>query len=203
MTDEIHDFSRLDRWQAAKRRAMVAHEIWKPMAAGAAGAAVVVAAVYVTLPRFSTREVIVDHIVQKDVSVDHVVPRDVLINNPVPHDVPFDVPRAVSAAPASPQERSFVASEGWKDSVIRGRILREEGRGFVMLTDQGERRFSPATIGSDGRVKPSLTMRDDVSNAIGLLAHCGKLPSGVYDCVAMGSDGREFEIPQVPAGAPL
>ena len=40
-----------------------------------AAAALVVGAVYVTLPKFSVREVVVDHVTQRDVPVDHVVPR--------------------------------------------------------------------------------------------------------------------------------
>ena len=107
---EIHDHSRVDAFMAARRRSMLMHAIWRPMLAGAAGAALVIAAVYVTLPKFSMREievprlvakdVPVDHVVPKDVEVDHVAPRDVPVDHLVPHDVPVDkvVPREVDIA---------------------------------------------------------------------------------------------------------
>jgi hypothetical protein len=53
--DPIIDLSRIDAHLAATRRAMLLREMWKPMAAGAVGALAVVGAVYVTLPRFSTK----------------------------------------------------------------------------------------------------------------------------------------------------
>jgi hypothetical protein len=91
---EIHDTSRVDAFMAARRHSMLMHAVWKPMLAGAAGAALVVAAVYVTLPKLSLREVVVDHVVQRDVPVDHVVPKDVTVPNIVPRDV--SVPNVVS-----------------------------------------------------------------------------------------------------------
>ena len=57
MSEEIHDTSRLDAFMAARRRAMVLHAVWRPMLAGAAGAALVIAAVWVTLPKISYREI--------------------------------------------------------------------------------------------------------------------------------------------------
>ena len=113
---EIHDTSRVDAFMAARRRSMLMHAVWRPMLAGAVGAALVVAAVYVTLPKLSIREVVVDHVTQRDVPVDHVVPKDVSVPNivshdvsvpnivthdvqvdrVVPRDVPVDVPRIVS-----------------------------------------------------------------------------------------------------------
>jgi hypothetical protein len=48
---------RVDAFMAARRRAAVLHAAERPMLAGAAGAALVIAAVYVTLPKFSYREI--------------------------------------------------------------------------------------------------------------------------------------------------
>lgn len=98
MSDEIHDTSRVDAFMAARRRAMVLHSLWRPMLAGAAGAALVVAAVYVTLPKLSVREVVVDHVTPRDVPVDHVVPKDVSVDHVTPRDVQVDhiVPRDVT-----------------------------------------------------------------------------------------------------------
>jgi hypothetical protein len=95
---EVHDTSRIDAFMAARRRAMVLNAVWRPMLAGAAGAALVIGAVWVVLPKISVREVVVDHVTPKDVSVDHVVPHDVPVPNIVARDVPVDhiVPRDVT-----------------------------------------------------------------------------------------------------------
>ena len=196
MTDEVHDTSRVDNFLAARNRAMVLHSVWRPMLAGAVGAALVIGAVAIAQPRFTTREVIVDHVVQKDVA----------INNLVPHDVPIEIPRIVATTPTptTPEERSFVATPGWKGAVVRGRIERAEGNGFVMmLADGSETSFSPVKIAPGGKIEPDPSLKDDVSNAIGALARCNQLPIGTYACVALGHDGREALIPEIPVGAPL
>jgi hypothetical protein len=98
MTEEIHDTSRLDAYMRNRGRVAFLHAVWRPMLAGAVGAALVVGAVWVALPKFSTREIVVDHVVSRDVSVDRVVPHDVSVPNIVPHDAPVDhvVPHDVS-----------------------------------------------------------------------------------------------------------
>jgi hypothetical protein len=204
MTEEIHDTSRVDKFLAARNRAMVLHSLWRPMLAGALGAALVIGAVYVALPKFSAREVVVDHVVQKDVSVDHVVSRDVTVDHVVPHEVPLDIPRIVAphdAAPSplarSPAERSFTLTPGWQNSDIRGRVLRPNGTGFVLQTNEGEKNFYPAMVEADGSVVLDTDMRDDVSGVLGDLAFCRPQPSGVYFCVALHK-GREVVIKQVP-----
>ena len=40
MAEEIHDMSRVDCFMASRRRAMFFHSVWKPMLAGAVGAAI-------------------------------------------------------------------------------------------------------------------------------------------------------------------
>jgi hypothetical protein len=103
---EIHDHSRVDAFMAARRRSMLMHAVWKTMLAGAAGAALVVAAVYVTLPKLSIREVVVDHVVQRDVPVDHVVPKDIEVDHVAPRDVPVDrvVPHDVQVDRVVPRD---------------------------------------------------------------------------------------------------
>lgn len=189
MTEEIHDHSRVDAFMAARRRAMILHSAWRPMLAGATGAALVIGAVYVTLPRFSTREVIVDHVVQKDVTVDHVVP----------HDVEIDIPRIVAAtpAPSTPEEKAFVGTEGWRDAIIRGRILRPDHNGFVLMTDEGEQSFYPARTGANGKIELDPSVEDDVTSYLNDLGYCRKLPVGTYQCMAL-HDGREAPIQQTP-----
>jgi hypothetical protein len=204
MTDgpELHDFSRLDAHMAARRRATVLHAAWKPLLTGAAGAALVIGAVWVVLPKVSYREIEVPKVSYRDVAVDHVVPHDVTVNNLIPHDVPIDIPRIVesrSPAPRSPEERAFVGTQGWKDAVIRGRILRPDGNGFVLATDDGETSFYPARIGADGKPEPVPSAEDVVDPYLGDLAYCGKLPAGTYSCVVM-HEGREIPIHATPIG---
>jgi hypothetical protein len=86
---------------------------------------------------------------------------------------------------------------------VRGRILRPDGSGFVLLTDEGEKGFYPAKIGSDGKIEANPAMRDDVSRVLGRLGFCRQTPTSAYACTALGHDGREVEIPQVPVGEPL
>lgn len=201
---EIHDHSRVDAFMAARRKAMVLHAVWRPMLAGAAGAALVIAAVWVTLPKISTREIVVPAVTFKDVTVPNIVARDVQVDHVVPHDVEIDIPRivATSPAPRSPEERRFVATEGWQGAIVRGRILREDRNGFVLLTDEGEKPFYPAKIGADGKIEVDASVKDDVAPFIDNLGYCRPLPVGTYECRAL-HDGREVVIPQVPVGAPL
>jgi hypothetical protein len=190
------------------------------MLAGAAGAALVVAAVYVTLPKFSVRDVIVDHVTQHDVAVDHVVPHDVSVDHVVPHDVEIAIPRItqpapaaappqsasrapapITSAPENPSERKFEGTPEWKEAVIAGRILRQNGSGFDVATATGEQwSFFPVMSGPDGRIVPSEGFYDDVAGFLGDLARCNQIPNGMYTCVALHA-GREVNIVQRPIGA--
>ena len=94
------------------------------MLAGAVGAALVVAAVYVTLPKFSVREVVVDHVVPKDVQVGHVVTRDVSVNNIIPKDVTIEIPKFVTKA-----EHDFISRPEFESAQFKGRLVEDpEGR---------------------------------------------------------------------------
>jgi hypothetical protein len=204
--DEIHDTSRLDAYMAARRRATVLHALWRPMLAGAAGAALVVACVWVTLPKISYREIEVPRVTMKDVTVPNITSRDVMVDHVVPHDVEVEriVPHetVTRPIPRSPQERSFTQTEGWRDAIVRGRILREKDNGFVLATDEGEASFFPAKIGIDGRPVFDPSVKDVVRPFIDDLGYCRKVPIGTYKCVALHA-GREVVIPQVPLGALL
>src|ERR1700733_3888861 len=102
VTEEIHDTSRVDSFMASRRRAMLFHSVWKPMLAGAVGAAIIVGAVWaasprlhyneIEVPRVTLKDVIVPNVIQKDGTVDHVVPHDVQVDHIVPHDVPMANP---------------------------------------------------------------------------------------------------------------
>jgi hypothetical protein len=207
VTDDptIHDLSRVDAYAASRRRIAVFNASWKPALAGAAASLAVSAAIWVVLPKFSTREVVVDHVVQKDVTVDHITPHDVVINNVIPRDVVVDIPRIVTPSPLArtPAEQSFTSTEDWRAADVRGRILREDRNGFILATDEGEKPFYPAKIGVGGKVEFDPSLKDVVTPFLGSLAFCRPTPIGVYQCTALAHDGREVAIPEVPIGAPL
>ena len=203
MTDEappVHDFSRVDAFVAARRRTAFLHALWKPMLAGAAGAALVIGAVYVTLPKVSYREIEVPKVTMRDVTVPNIIMRDVSVDHVVPKDVVIEIPRIVessSPAPRSPEERAFASTTEWNEAIIRGRIMRQDGAGFVLQTDAGEQGFYPAQIGADGKPELNPSAEDIVAPFIGYLARCNKLPVGTFECRAL-HEGREVFIRQTP-----
>ena len=107
MSDEIHDFSRVDKFMAARRRSMLMHAAWRPMLAGAIGAAImaatVIGSVWAVLPRISTREIVIDHVVQHDKPFDVYVPHDRPFENYIPVAVQRDVeaPHVSAGAPTT------------------------------------------------------------------------------------------------------
>jgi hypothetical protein len=175
-----------------------------------------------TVPRVAMQDTVVPNIVSRDVETDHVVVKDVPVDVPkititphdvpvpnivlVPHEVEIDVPRVVTAptatpAPRSPQEEGFERSEGWREAVVRGRILREDRNGFVLATGEGEQSFYPVKV-RGGKALPDLSVKDVVEPYLDDLCFCRSLSTGVYECTALHA-GREVAISQVPIGAPL
>jgi hypothetical protein len=173
----------------------------------------------IEVPRISYRDVTADHVVVTPVPVE--VPKIAITPVPVDvpkitvKDVPIEIPRVVtSPAPAAsapvasaplprtPQEEGFERSTGWREAVIRGRILRPDGKGFILGTDAGEQGFYPAEVDAAGGVELRQAFKDDVAGLLGDLCACRKLPNGMYRCVAL-HQGAEVEVPQVPIGAPL
>jgi hypothetical protein len=209
MTDDLHDFSHLEAHLAAQRRALILREAWKPMAAGAAGAAMIIAAVvtgeWVAGPRFSIREIEVPKVVLRDAVVPNIVSKDVTVPNIITKDVEITVPRIVTTSPLArtPEERFFTSTEDWRAADVRGRIEREQTNGFVLATeDRGEQLFRPARIAPDGKVEPNTGVKDDVAGLIGDLAYCRPAPPGIFICMALHA-GKKVIIPQVPLEAPL
>jgi hypothetical protein len=185
MTDERHDFSRVDSYLRSRRRVVFLHAVWRPLLAGAVGAALVIAAVAIAQPRFTTREIVVDH----------VIPKDATVNNLVPHTVEVEIPHIVTAAEArTPEERRFVGTRG---ADVRGRILRPDGNGFVLATDAGEQSFYPAKVEAGGKLETDESRKDVVNGLLNDLAYCRPSQSGLYQCVAL-HEGRETPIPEIP-----
>ena len=138
---------------------MFFHSVWKPLLAGAVGAAImsaaVIGSVWVILPKISVHEVTVDHVIQKDVPFDNHVPQEKPFDNYVPHAKPFDLPvpapkPVANAAPPdmgpqapyaahTPEENKFVDNPAYKTAKYHGRIVKsrdghelsfEDGKGF-------------------------------------------------------------------------
>ena len=187
MSDEIHDHSRVDAFMAARRRSMMMHAMWKPAVAGAAGAALMIAAVYVTLPKFSTREVVVDHVVPTDVAVDHIVPRDVQVDRVIPHDVIIDIPRFA----ATPAEKRFLESPAFTAAPIHGRIVPSRGERSLSFDDGND--YTPTLPG----------MAADAARFVGLWGYCSPITgTDRFHCFALQRDGTVVSIPQKPLGRP-
>jgi hypothetical protein len=87
-----HDTSRIDRFMEARRRAIFLHALWRPMLAGAVGAALIVGAVWAASPKLHFNVVEVPKIVQRDMVI--IVPRitykDVIVPNIIARDVYVD-----------------------------------------------------------------------------------------------------------------
>jgi gag-polyprotein putative aspartyl protease len=88
----IHDTSRIDRFMEARRRAIFLHALWRPMLAGAVGAALIVGAVWAASPKLHFNVVEVPKIVQRDMEI--IVPRitykDVIVPKIITRDVYVD-----------------------------------------------------------------------------------------------------------------
>ena len=185
--EEIHDRSRVDGYARNRQRVAFLSAAWRPMAAGAAGAALVIAAVYVTLPKFTTREVVVDHVVQTDVAVDHIVPRDVQVDRVIPHDVVIDIPRFA----ATPAEKRFLESPAFADAEIKGRIIASPD-GISLAFDTGK-----------SWVPTDPNRAADFARFVGDLGACSPIPGNEahFHCVAL-HNGKLIPVPQKPAGRP-
>lgn len=104
--NEIHDLSRVDAYARSRRRVAFLGAMWKPMLAGGVGAAIMAAtvmgSVWAILPKISTREIVVDHVVQRDKPFENYVPHDKPFDNYIPVAVQRDAePPRADHAPAA------------------------------------------------------------------------------------------------------
>jgi hypothetical protein len=196
----VHDESEVTRLQdfyarqrelevRAIARAAVLHASWRPLLAGAIGAALVVAAVYVTLPKFSVREVEVPHITLKDVEVPHIVLKDVEIPRAIVKDVeprrPAMGPQAPYAA-RTPEENRFVEQPEYKTAKYHGRIVKSRDGHELSFEDGMD--FHPAHW--DDAARKIVWDPDDVIESdpyIGDLGMCvpEKGHPGMWGCTTM------------------
>jgi hypothetical protein len=227
MTDEpaVHDFSRLDAHMASVRRTALLHASWRPMLAGAAGATLVVAAVYVALPKFSVHEVTVDHVVIRDVPINNLVPHDVPVNNLIPHDVAVEIPRIIlkdvptpgpsaSAKPPAPiapptmgpqspyaartpDERKFVDKPEYKDAAYHGRIVKSRDSHELSFAD-GQDVHTAHWDGAKVVFDPDASFTTDPY--VGDLGECTTDKHGMWSCKAL-HDGQEVYITDKPEAA--
>jgi hypothetical protein len=190
----IHDDSEVTRLQdfyarqreleaRAITRAAVLHAAWRPLLAGAIGAALVVAAVYVTLPKFGVREVTVDHIVPHDVEVPHIILKDVEVQGR--HPAPDIGPQAPYAA-KTPEENKFVDKPEYKNATYRGRIVKSrDGR---ELSFEDGKDFHPAHWdNATGKMVYDTDQTIISDEFVGDLGMCTPEQGhdGMWDCVAM------------------
>jgi gag-polyprotein putative aspartyl protease len=216
VTEEIHDMSRVDSFMASRRRAMFFHSVWKPMLAGAVGAAImsaaVIGSVWVILPKISTREVVVDHVIQREVPFDNHIPRDKPFDNYVPHskpsDVPAPTPKPVASAPPmgpdspyapkTPDEKKFTDQPEYKDATYHGRIIKStDGRSLSFEDGQG---FSPAHWNPVTQKSESDQNRAfDSDEYVGDLGMCvpDKDHKELWECTAM-HNGQVVDIHHKP-----
>jgi predicted aspartyl protease len=206
LTEEIHDMGRVDSFMASRRRAMIFHSVWKPMLAGAVGAAImaatVIGSVWVILPKISTREVVVDHVTPKDVPFDLPVPQAKPFDNYVPQVKLFDVPKlppqaalppkpVADAPPATPAEQRFVNRPEYESADYKGR-LEYDGDGFIRFS--ADKVFYPSKRNPMGvevdDALPDTTVMYDTKPFWGDLAFCNNVPSkkNLFKCLVIHND---------------
>jgi hypothetical protein len=224
MENEVHDMSRVDSFMAARRRAMFFHSVWKPMLAGAVGAAIISATIigsmWVASPKLHFNEIEVPRIVQKDVTVDHVVPKDVTVPNIVPKDVEVphvilkDVAVPVPVPPTSPsasgakedpyaahtpEEQKFTAQPEYQSAEYRGCIIKStDGRALSFEDGKG---FWPSKLNANGQPVSNPAMANDSDAYIGDLGMCTQKPEDhMWECVAF-HNGQTVPVMQKPVTA--
>jgi hypothetical protein len=191
----VHDYSRVDAFTASRRRTAFLHAIWRPLLAGAAGAALVIAAVAVAQPRFSYREIEIPKVTMKDVTVPNIIQRDVTVDHVVTRDVVIPTPVVTPALPSrSPDaaEKKFIDTPEFKTADISGRIARRDGLGFRFDSDEG---MWP--VHEDGSL--DATRRINITGLIVDFGYCNLRPTAVklYSCFVIHNDVTQ-PIPSEP-----
>lgn len=209
--EEIHDTSRLDAFMAARRRSMLLHASWRPALAGAAGAALIIAAVWVATPKFVVREVVVDHVTPHDVPFDNHVPVEKPFDNYVPHETPFTLPvptlgpQAEAKPPMGPQapyaaktpeEKPFVNRPDYKTAQYHGRIVKSiDGRDLSFA--DGQNVYPAHWDDVNSKVVEDRDRAYDADQYVGDLGMCTIDTKGFWLCTAF-HNGKETPIYHKP-----
>ena len=233
--NEIHDLSRVDAYARSRRRVAFLGAVWKPLLAGGVGAAIMAAtvmgSVWVILPKISTREIVIDHVVQRDKPFDVYIPHAVPFENYVPTPAaapvaaggqyqpsgpaaPSSQPVAATpmpsapaasnpspAAPKTPAEQKFTQKPEYKTAPFKGRIVKSTD-GRALSFDDG-RNFWPAHF--DNNTQKLMDDPGDMvdsENFVGDFGMCA--PEGhaeLWRCIA-SHNGVETEILNKPIQPP-
>ena len=188
--EEIHDRSRVDGYARNRQRVAFLSAVWRPMLAGAAGASLVMLAVWIVLPKISYREVIVPAVTMRDTVVPNIVERDVPVDHVVPHEtvIEIPIPRVVTV---SPTEKNFIDSPAFANAPMHGRIVPSRSERALSFDDGND--YTPTLPG----------MAADAARFVGLWGYCS--PIGATDrfhCFALLRDGTVVSVPQRPLGRP-
>jgi gag-polyprotein putative aspartyl protease len=187
---------------------MIFHSVWKPMLAGAVGAAlmsgVALGIAWVALPKIAMHDVVVDHVVIHDVPIDVPVPTSKPFDNFVPQPKPFDVPtpapKPVASAPpppiadttpATPKEQKFTERPEYQSADEKGRLVYDRD-GYIRFNNGTS--FFAGKRGPDGieadDAPPDEKVMYDTKPYWGDLAFCNKVPSkkNKFHCLAIHND---------------
>ena len=186
---EIVDRSRVDAYATTRRRAMLLHSVWRPLLAGAVGAALVMGAVWIVLPKVTYTEITVPRIAYTDATVPNIVPHDVTVDHIVPHEVPIEIPRIVTVTPT---EQRFLESPAFADAPMHGRIVPSRSERALSFDDGTD--YTPTLPG----------MAADAAPLLGLWGYCSATDAAktIFHCFALLRDGTVISVPQRPVGRP-
>ena len=210
---EIEDHTRVDKFMQARRRAMVMSQIWKPMGMGAVGAALVIGAVWVILPKISYREVIVPRVTLKDVEVPTISLKPIIVPDitlkPIDIPVPATIPES-NAPPAplpplappyaarTPEEKPFVDTPEYRNAIYRGRIIHSKD-GKALYFEDGKLFIAAHWDADTHQVIGDPNIAIDSDPYVGDLGMCieEKDHANFWNCTAM-HHGKEVNIPNKP-----
>jgi hypothetical protein len=144
----------------------------------------VIAAAWVALPKFTVREVIVDHYVPHDTPFDNHVPQNKPFANFIPHDTPGPV-AANPPAPKTLEERKFVSRPEYETAQVKGRLV-EDKDGLIRF-DSGAV-FVPMKIDpASGRDAQDYDAEYVTEAYWGDVAFCNAIPAveNRFKCIAL------------------
>jgi hypothetical protein len=193
---EVQDHSRVDAFAAARRRAMVLHAVWRPMLAGAAGAALVIGAVWVATPKIHYTDIEIPRVTMRDVTVPNIITKDVEIDIPriiAPPPIATNPPAPRADAPKTADEKRFTETPEYKGAIYRGRIIKSvDGQGIYFADGQS---FRPAHW--DEATSQTVYDSDEAFETdalVGDMAMCVQDAHRLWQCTALLPNGQEVTV---------